>query len=153
LQEQSKKPNNPFLASTSPTSETSKASENKSQGIIDLFSESVASNVNTNQPAKASDDLLCLGNANVSNPFADVAALNAAANQNLPPSAGLFQSAPQTQPQANPSGMNVNMHAPSHYNTNGLHTHSSHSSSGFASDSGFASAFGTETNASNSTGN
>ncbi|CAK9253862.1 unnamed protein product, partial [Sphagnum jensenii] len=86
--QQEKKPNNPFL-STSPTAESklSPTAENKSQGILDLFSDNQNSNsAPNNQSAKASDDLLMLNNAN---PFADI--LNNAMSS-APPTQAAFPS-------------------------------------------------------------
>lgn len=138
--QQEKKPNNPFL-STSPTAESklSPTAENKSQGILDLFSDNQNSNsAPNNQSTKASDDLLMLNNAN---PFADI--LNNAMSS-APPTQAAFPSMTHqnmvpliqnTQPMSAPFNNGVS-------NTNGNNV--------FASDDGFAAVFGNVNTTSNS---
>jgi len=133
MQEQDKKPNNPFL-SMSPTAESkpSPTSESKSQGILDLFSDTQNNNsAANNQSVKASDDLLCLTNAN---PFADI--LNAAMSTS-PANPAVFPS--MTQQNMVPLIQNApQMGAP--FN-NGI-TSNTNGNNVFASDDGFAAAFG-----------
>jgi len=141
--EQEKKPNNPFL-SMSPTAESkpSPTAENKSQGILDLFSDNQNSNsAPNNQSAKASDDLLMLTTAN---PFADI--LNNMAASSASPTQAAFPSMTHqnmvpliqnTQPMSTQFNNGI-----SNINTNGNNV--------FASDDGFAAAFGNVNTTSNS---
>ncbi|CAG2101186.1 unnamed protein product [Medioppia subpectinata] len=125
-----KKANNPFL-SMSPTAEskTSPTSESKSQGLLDFFTDSETSistkSVNTNS-GKASDDLLFLSNAN---PFADI--LNAAISNAPPPQAYPSMAPTMAQPTMVPLIQNQPF--------NGMPTNGNNM---FASEDGFAAAFG-----------
>ena len=91
-----RKTNNPFL-SMSPTAESkpSPTAEIKSQGLLDFFNEN--QNISTKSAnhisGKASDDLLCLSNAN---PFADI--LNAAASNPSPSQTSFPSMAPNMVP-------------------------------------------------------
>lgn len=124
-----RKTNNPFL-SMSPTAESkpSPTAETKSQGLLDLFNESpnISTKSANHTSGKASDDLLFLSNAN---PFADI--LNAASN---PPPSAVQTSFPSMAPNMVPLIQNQTF--------NGIKTTTTNGSNVFASEDGFAAAFG-----------
>ena len=125
-----KKPSNPFLVSPTAESKPTPAAD-KSQGLFDLFNDSTQNmqNISTksaNQNSgKASDDLLCLSNAN---PFADI--LNSAASNPAPTQPSFPAMAPNMVPLIQNQAYN------------GMPSVTTNGNNVFASEDGFAAAFG-----------